>query len=351
MITPLDEYVFDLPPEIRTPGIYVDDGPVYAVGRRGTVEDIPMKAARRLFKAFEDGAGLPVSKTKGRVKASCTKLAKARAQRLRKMGCKSTKVMAILGIDTAARRGDLHGHQRVRLGAMQKRAVRLRRPKGVGADISHVAQAAVVPGVAQGARVTGMTPAVLRSLRRTMAIGLPDRAKQASTTLQYMTAAKVIRDQAYAACGAPLRFWSRQAFKDQDETSLVLQQAWVKQAPKLGGAALRPCQKSGKTGKSGHDGDAKLKWTASSAFHAQTAEGVTLDLRKVSPHTIDKLAKTSFEQTRREWANTPSSKSEAFKRGAQGCWMAEPRRMMRGKGKDWTAIEAACLGSIIGGSQ
>ena len=351
MVTPLDEYVFDLPPEVRTPEIYVDDGSVYIVGRKGKVEDITVSAARKLFQAFEDGAGLPVSRTKGRVTASCPKLANRIAFRLRRMGCKATKVMAVLGVDTAAGRGGIHGHQRVRMGAMMKRSLRLKRLKGVGAEISNVAQAAVVPGVSHGTRVTGMTPAVLHTLRQTMKIALPDRAKSASTTMQYMLSAKTNRDPTYAACGAPYRFWARQAFKGLEETRLTMQQAWVRQVPKLG-AASRPWQHVAGPAGAITMVMQKLKWTASSAFHVRTADGWNLDLRVVPPHTVEKLVKKSVEETLwREWANAPSGKAEAFTREEKGYWMAEPRRLCRGAGRDWSALDAACLGSILSGSQ
>ena len=40
----------------------------------------------------------------------------------------------------------------------------------------------------------------------------------------------------------------------------------------------------------------KLDWTASSAFHVQTAEGTTIDLRTFPPHSLDKLVKRSVER-------------------------------------------------------
>lgn len=214
MITPLGEYFFYLPPEVRTPAIYVCDGSVYVIGRKGTVEDITVVPAKKLCKVFEDGAVLPVSKTKRRVTASCAKFAKAIAQRLRKVWCKATKVLATLGLDAVAGRGGLRGHPRVRLGVMQKRSLRLRRLNGVGTNISNVAQAAVLPGVSHGARVTAMTPAVLHSLRRTMTIATgPSKIGFNDVAVH---GGKLTRDPTYDACGAPMRFWSRQALQDQD---------------------------------------------------------------------------------------------------------------------------------------
>jgi hypothetical protein len=168
MLTPLDEYVATLPKEVQTPEVYVDDATVTVVGRRGKVADITVRAALGLFKAFEEGARLPVSRTKGRVTASTTKLSKEIAHRLRRSGCRATKTMAVLGIDTAAGRGNLHGHQRTRMTAMQKRARSMKRLKGAGANVSRLAEGAIVPGVSHGTRLTGMTPSVLHRLRRTM---------------------------------------------------------------------------------------------------------------------------------------------------------------------------------------
>lgn len=91
-----------------------------------------------------------------------------------------------------------------------------------------------------------------------------------------------------------------------------MQRAWIRQVPKLG-AVARPWQKV--VGPAGAVTMVmrKLKWTASSAFRLQIADGIVLGLRDVPPHSIDKLVKRSVEQTLwREWASMPSSKGEAF---------------------------------------
>ena len=86
MITPLDNYVDSVPPQVQQPEIYVDDGTVLVIGKKGTVEDITVKAAKGLANAFEVGASLPVSRSKGRVVASDAKLAGRIAGRLRTPG-------------------------------------------------------------------------------------------------------------------------------------------------------------------------------------------------------------------------------------------------------------------------
>lgn len=70
MLTPLEEYVACLPWQVRCPEVYVDDATVLVIGQVGTVEDIVVKAAVGLIKAFVGGAGLPISLTKGQVTVS-----------------------------------------------------------------------------------------------------------------------------------------------------------------------------------------------------------------------------------------------------------------------------------------
>lgn len=61
MITPLDEYCFNLPMQVKIPEVYVDDAIVTVVASRHLIEDITVKAAEGLVGAFELRAGLPAS--------------------------------------------------------------------------------------------------------------------------------------------------------------------------------------------------------------------------------------------------------------------------------------------------
>ena len=135
MLTPLDEYAAELPIQVRQPEVFVDDATVMVVGRQGTVVDLTVRAARGLVQAFEEGAGLPVSRTKGQVTSSNLQVARDIAHRLRALGCKSARTMKVLGVDTAAGRGGIHKTQRIRLSAMGKRSARLWRLKKVGAKV------------------------------------------------------------------------------------------------------------------------------------------------------------------------------------------------------------------------
>lgn len=47
MLTPLDDLIFDIPPQARTPEVYVDDATVIIVGRIGAVEKIAVKTGIR----------------------------------------------------------------------------------------------------------------------------------------------------------------------------------------------------------------------------------------------------------------------------------------------------------------
>lgn len=52
MLTPLDEYVFNLPPQVSTTEVYVDDATVRVTGKAGAVPRIAVKAANGLIRAF-----------------------------------------------------------------------------------------------------------------------------------------------------------------------------------------------------------------------------------------------------------------------------------------------------------
>ena len=100
--------------------------------------------------AFEQGAGLPVFRTKGQVTSSSNIIANRISRRLKKLGMKATRKMAVLGINTAAGKGDLHAGQRLRLSAMQKRTFRIAKLKRAGANVRDVTRAELVPGTAYG---------------------------------------------------------------------------------------------------------------------------------------------------------------------------------------------------------
>ena len=73
-----DDFLEKLPQQIRDRvenlGIFVDDATLQVPGKKGTVEDIVVYVGKQLLNAFEKGAGLPISKTKGRVTATSARL-------------------------------------------------------------------------------------------------------------------------------------------------------------------------------------------------------------------------------------------------------------------------------------
>jgi hypothetical protein len=321
MLTPLDEYVYDLPWQVHTPEVYVDDATVIVVGEKGTVQGIAVAAAKGLVTAFEQGAGLPVSRTKGQVTASSLGLAREIAYKLRGLGCKATRTMKVLGVDTAAGRGNLHQTQRIRLSATQKKAKRMRKLKKTGADVRQIAQPGLVPGTAYGTRVIGMTPVVLRGLRRTMAIALPESAKSASLTLKYMVSEKPKLDPTYQACAAPAMFWARLAFGGGAGTHQAMQDAWLKQVPRLG-MSKRPWQLVAGPAGATTMVLRKLGWISSSAFAWKLCDGTCIDLRSLAPSSLAKFIDAAVEAALwKEWAAAGSAGQEPFKRdpGGTGC--------------------------------
>ena len=212
MLTPLDEYVQQLPRQAKPPEIYVDDGTITIVGRAGTVATIATEAALGLVRAFEHGAGLPVSRTKAQVTGSTMGLARNIAGRLRHLGCKAVRAMKVLGIDTAAGRGGIRSSQRQRMTAMDKRAARFKRLLKWGASIVNVVKTGVAAGASYGTPVIGLIPSVVARLKRTFAMALPHKAKSASLTLRYLTSRSFKLEPSFVACEAPLMFWCKVAF-------------------------------------------------------------------------------------------------------------------------------------------
>ena len=345
MLSPLDELVASLPPQVTNLEVYVDDATLQVIGRKRTVEDLTVDAAGRLFSAFTDGAGLPISQTKGRVTASCKELAERIATRLRQQGYKAAKSMTVLGIDVAAGRGGLHQPMRVRMRAMAERKRRFRRLKLMGAKTYGVVRAATVPAVAYGARVIGVPPLVLRWMRSFIRAGLPDRAGGTSATLQLLLAPHSRADPTYITTEAPLTFWATAAFGDEGGHKQQ-QAAWKKQVVRLG-RQERPW-----TAVAGPAGALVLTlralgWAASSAFAWKTESGLTLDIRTEAPSTIIKFARLSAtKRIWREWALEKSAMGERFIRDSSGYWLEPVRRLACGARRGWSALQAAWRASV-----
>ena len=66
-ISPLDKLLTELPKQVVNLEVYVDDASMQLKGRKGEVFGAAIRAGKALINAFEAGANLPVSKTKGRV--------------------------------------------------------------------------------------------------------------------------------------------------------------------------------------------------------------------------------------------------------------------------------------------
>ena len=122
-----------------------------------------------MCKAFEQGVSLPISQTKGRVTASSMKLAHQIAASLKAKGIKAARAMGVLGVDSAAGRGGVHGQTRKRMTASDKRSGRFEKLQKMGGKIRNVLNAAVRPAVLYGAKVVGLPPAILHRLRRPLA--------------------------------------------------------------------------------------------------------------------------------------------------------------------------------------
>ena len=81
-------------------------------------------------------------------------------------------------------------------------------------------------------------------------------------------------------------------------------------------------------------------------------DGTILDLRVTAPSTVLKLLATAVETgIWRDWAHSPSASGEAFARNPSGYWMPEVRKWCNPVGRDWRALEASCVNSIVCGSQ
>ena len=64
--------------------------------------DSTVKAATGLIKASEEGAGMPISLSKGQVAASKVTISNGISKRLQKYGVKGKKTLTVLGTSTAA---------------------------------------------------------------------------------------------------------------------------------------------------------------------------------------------------------------------------------------------------------
>ena len=83
----------------------------------------------------------------------------------------------------------------------------------MGAKVGNLMRAAGNPSMQYGAKAVGMTPSVLARLRSIMVKGLPDRAKSASTTLQFKLSGNEQWDPTFATVMAPMLFHSQLAFE------------------------------------------------------------------------------------------------------------------------------------------
>lgn len=106
------------------------------------------------------------------------------------------------------------------------------------------------PAVQYGAKVVGMTPSVFAKLRTTITLGLPDRAKAASVTLQFKLCGNEHWGPTFATIMAPVICVSKFAFGFAEEHR-ELHTAWKKQVVRIGKTSTnkRPCMVvSGPTG-------------------------------------------------------------------------------------------------------
>lgn len=221
---------------------------------------------------------------------------------------------------------------------MQRPARRLRFLKRAGARIRNVAQGEVVSGTAYGTKVIGMLPSTLHKLRQTIVIALPDRAKSASITLQYLSSNRPKLDPTFGAVSAPVLFWTHLAFGGDQEDHQCMQKPWRTQAPLLGRSARPWTQVAGPAG-STTMALRFIGWIASSAFHWGLPDGTVLDVRTAAPSTVIKLLESAIEQALwTAWAKAPSAKNEHFQRDPGEYWMQDARRLCKGFRHDWSGL-------------
>ena len=161
MMSPMDSMLAKLPKQVKDLEVYVDDASLQVRGRVGEVAAIATKAGKALCAAFEQGAALPVSQTKGRIVASSVQLAQQFATKLRQHGIKAARAMGVLGVDSAAGRGGVHGQSRKRMNAVSKRAGRFARLKKLGGNLRKTIQAVARPALMYGCKVVGLPLASL----------------------------------------------------------------------------------------------------------------------------------------------------------------------------------------------
>ena len=314
--------------------VYIDDGSMQVKGPKGRVASLAIKAGRALGQAFEIGCGLPVSKKKTKVTASSARLGNQVAAGLGMHGCKRARAALILGVQHTAGQRGAQRQGRIRMNASEKRKRRFIRLKKLGAKVGNVVRAAGNLSVQYGAKAMGMTPSVLAKLRQTMAMGLPDRAKAASITLQFKLSGNEQWDPTFATVMAPVLFVSKLAFESAGVHS-ELQEAWKKQVVKQGRAfkSDRPRMAvSGPAGAMLHS-LRRLEWQSTSAFKWSTDGGLRVDARVDAPSTIRRLLSESISRMLwKEWAAAPSAKQSWFKGSPLG-YMSELIQ-------EWTSISA-----------
>ena len=151
-------------------------------------------------------------------------------------------------------------------------------------------RAAGNPAVQYGTKVVGMTPSVLERLRRSMAQGLSESAKSASTTLQFKLSGNEQWDPTFAAVMAPVLFVSKLAFSSA-EAHDELQEAWKRQVVKQGKAAGNKMPWMAVSGLTGAmlASLRRLGWQSISAFKWSTDQGQQVDTRADAPSTIRQL--------------------------------------------------------------
>ena len=93
-------------------------------------------------------------------------------------------------------------------------------------------------------------------------------------------------------------------------------------------------------------------WVASPAFSWMLLDGASIDIRFIAHSSVVRLLQPAIEAALwKRWAIAPSGKNEDFVRDPNGYWLPDVRRLCSGQGKDWTALQASCLHSIVCGSQ
>ena len=195
-------------------------------------------------------------------------------------------------------------------------------------------------------------------------MGLPERAKSASPTLQFKLSGNEQWDPTFATVMAPVLFVSKLAFASA-EAHGDLQEAWKRQVVKQGKAARNPRPWMAVSGPTGAmlQSLKRLGWHTKSAFQWSTDLGQQVDTRADAPSTIRQLiSETISRMLWREWAAAPSAKQSGFRRSPLGYmteliqeWTSisacenQAAVESRCRRKDWSVRKAGCLGSTAVG--